>query len=111
MLLIVTCRQLGACEFLDDEHFCTLEALLVQLGCKEVVIAKPQEPSSKAGKGGGGGSPQEGSMAVAAAAAGSVDARRLRDVLVRVGAMASERPKSYYSAKNLEQDLGKLLKV
>lgn len=33
-------RTLGACEFVDDEHFCTLESVIVQLGAKEVVIPK-----------------------------------------------------------------------
>ena len=33
-------RLLEACEFVDDEHFCTLEAVIVQLGAKEVVIPK-----------------------------------------------------------------------
>ena len=31
-------RSLGACEFADDEHFCTLEAVICQLGAKEIVI-------------------------------------------------------------------------
>ena len=35
-----TSRRLGACEFADDEHFCTLEAVIVQLGAKEVVLPK-----------------------------------------------------------------------
>ena len=33
-------RRLGACEFADDEHFCSLEAVLLQLGVKEVVVPK-----------------------------------------------------------------------
>ena len=38
------CRRLGACEFADDEHLCTLEATLVQLGAKEVVMPKVGDP-------------------------------------------------------------------
>ena len=37
-------RKLGACEFADDEHFCTLESVIVQLGAKEVVIPKVGSP-------------------------------------------------------------------
>lgn len=33
-------RKAGACEFADDEHFCSLEAVLLQLGAKEVVLPK-----------------------------------------------------------------------
>jgi DNA mismatch repair protein MSH2 len=33
-------RKLGACEFADDEHFCSTEAVLLQLGAKEVVLLK-----------------------------------------------------------------------
>lgn len=33
-------REMGACEFADDEQFCNLEAALVQLGAKEVAIPK-----------------------------------------------------------------------
>ena len=35
----LTTRQLGACEFADDEQFCSLEAVLLQLAAKEVVVA------------------------------------------------------------------------
>ena len=37
-------RRLGACEFADDEHFCSLEAVLLQLGVKEVVLPKARSP-------------------------------------------------------------------
>lgn len=33
-------RQLGACQFIDDPQFCTLEAVALQLGAKECVIPK-----------------------------------------------------------------------
>lgn len=33
-------RRMGACEFADDEYFCSTEAVLLQLGAKEVVLPK-----------------------------------------------------------------------
>jgi DNA mismatch repair protein MSH2 len=33
-------RALGACEYADDEYFCATEAVLMQLGAKEVVLPK-----------------------------------------------------------------------
>ena len=36
----LTTRSLGCCEFADDEQFCSLEAVLLQVAAKEVVIAK-----------------------------------------------------------------------
>lgn len=33
-------RALGACEYADDEYFCSTESVLVQLGAKEVVLPK-----------------------------------------------------------------------
>lgn len=38
-------RHLGACEFADDEHFCSLETLIMQLGAKEIVVPKVPVPS------------------------------------------------------------------
>lgn len=80
-------KRLGACEFNDDEHFCGLEAVIVQLGVKECVVMKEGE-----------------------GAAAALGGQRIRDVLQSSGAMASERPKAIFNPKHLEQDLGRLLK-
>ncbi|KAK9842053.1 hypothetical protein WJX81_006373 [Elliptochloris bilobata] len=80
-------RRLGACEFADDEHFCSLEAVLLQLGAKEVVLPKDAE-----------------------GAAQSADGARLRDVVARCAALGSERPRVAYATRNLEQDLARLLR-
>eukprot|EP00884_Botryococcus_braunii_P018504 jgi/Botrbrau1/5337/Bobra.0346s0011.1 len=79
-------RHLGACEFADDEHFCSLETLVIQLGAKEIVLPKEGEGS------------------------GGTDARRVRDVVSRCAALATERPKSLFLTKYLEQDLARLLR-
>jgi hypothetical protein len=34
------CRHLGTCEFPDDSHFCALEAMLMQIGAREVALPK-----------------------------------------------------------------------
>jgi hypothetical protein len=44
------------------------------------------------------------------ATASSADASRLRDVISRCSALPSERAKSHFSTKNLEQDLIRLLR-
>eukprot|EP00891_Asterochloris_glomerata_P003123 jgi/Astpho2/3123/fgenesh1_pm.00051_%23_46_t len=80
-------RKLGMCEITDDEHFCNLEAVVVQLGAKECVLVKEKDTAT-----------------------GGTDAARLRDVMSRCGALASERPKATFSDRNVEQDLARLLK-
>lgn len=83
-----TGRLLGACEFLEpDDHLSLLEAVVSQLGPKEVVLPKelPAVPEA--------------------------DVRRLQDLLTRCGALASEKPKALFATKNLEGDLGRLLRA
>ena len=120
-------RRLGACEFADDEHFCSLEAVLLQLGVKEVVLPKARrtlvllpgalpslllfkavtscllwrELHSRAMR-------QRRKRAHAAVqdaegATQSADGARLRDVVARCAAMGSERPRAAYATRNLEQ--------
>jgi DNA mismatch repair protein MSH2 len=78
-----TTRELGACEFVDDEQFCTLEAVLCQLGAKECVL--PVEPTT------------------------TPDGRRLRDVVTRCGALATERKATDFDSRDVEDDLARLL--
>ena len=56
-----TTREMGACEFVDDEQFCALEAVICQLGAKECVVPAEASPSP--------------------------EGRRLRDVVARCGAL------------------------
>ncbi len=53
-------RRLGVAQFVDDEAFCELEALLVQLGAKEAVLPKVHDCALGSGvpswgRGGGAG--------------------------------------------------------
>jgi len=79
-------RTLGACQFVDDDHYCQLEALVAQLGARECVLPEglgDRHPT---------------------------DAKRLADLLSRCGALATTRPRSLFRAADLEADLAKLLK-
>ena len=116
-----TLRTLGACEFEDSESLGLLEACIVQLGAKECVIPREGAAQGGGGKGGkgskaakGGEGEEAGAGAAQAAPGGggvTVEGRRLRDVLARCGVMATERPPAQFTAKDLEADLGKALRL
>mmetsp|Transcript_2038 Transcript_2038/g.4816 ORF Transcript_2038/g.4816 Transcript_2038/m.4816 type:complete len:932 (-) Transcript_2038:357-3152(-) len=80
-------RTIGACEFADDEQFCRLEMLAVQLGAKECVLPKDGDASAE-----------------------TMDGKRIREVLQRCSAMCTERGRDAFSVRNLEQDLRQLVK-
>ena len=58
-------RQIGACEFTDDDQFCAFEAAVVQIGPKECVLPREAETPEN---------------------------RRFRDVLDRCGALVRAPP-------------------
>lgn len=76
-------RTIGACEFADDDQFCAFEAAVVQIGAKECAL--PRE-------------------------APTPENRRLRDVLSRCGALASEIKPSEFTTVDLNDDLKRLVK-
>ncbi|KAF5468977.1 hypothetical protein F2P56_013082 [Juglans regia] len=80
----LTKRVLGVAEFLDDSHFTNLESALVALGCKECLLPIESGKSS--------------------------DIRNLHDALSRCGVMLTERKKTEFKARDLEVDLGRLVK-
>ncbi|KAG6675604.1 hypothetical protein I3843_15G105900 [Carya illinoinensis] len=80
----LTKRVLGLAEFLDDSHFTNLESALVALGCKECLLPIESGKSS--------------------------DNRNLHDALSRCGVMLTERKKTEFKARDLEEDLGRLVK-
>ncbi|XP_014510551.1 DNA mismatch repair protein MSH2 [Vigna radiata var. radiata] len=79
----LTKRVLGMAEFLDC-HFTNVEAALVALGCKECLI--PIESVK------------------------STEYRMLRDVLTKCGVMLTEKKKYEFRARDLVQDLCRLVK-
>ncbi|XP_022738331.1 DNA mismatch repair protein MSH2-like [Durio zibethinus] len=80
----LTKRTLGLAEFLDDSHFTNLESALVALGCKECLLPMESGKSS--------------------------ECRTLNDALTRCGVMVTERKKNEFKARDLMQDLGRLVK-
>ncbi|KAJ4452329.1 hypothetical protein ANN_03854 [Periplaneta americana] len=76
-------RRLSVCEFPDDEHFSNLEALVVQLGPKEVLL--PASPDSAS------------------------DMAEVKKVMERGGILVTVRKKSEFSVDGLAQDLNRLL--
>lgn len=82
--LDLTKKILGLTEFLDDSHFTNVESALVALGCKECLLP------TESGK--------------------SNEFRTLNDAFSRCGVMVTERKKSEFKARDLVQDLGRLVK-
>eukprot|EP00850_Spirogloea_muscicola_P021534 SM000253S09023 [mRNA] locus=s253:74481:80442:+ [translate_table: standard] len=80
----MTKRTLGMTEFLDDDQYTNLEYTILALGCKEIVL------------------PQDGAK--------TPDGRRLRDVISRCNVLLVERKRSDFKARDVEQDLSRLVK-
>ncbi|XP_076802705.1 DNA mismatch repair protein Msh2-like [Clavelina lepadiformis] len=70
-------------EFSDNDHFANLESTILQLGPKECVVGKLESTN---------------------------EAKKLSEIIKRSGVLMTERPKSEFSTKNLDQDLSRLLK-
>lgn len=81
----MTKRQLGMTEFLDDDLYTSLESAMVALSCRECIVPQPT-------------------------AAKSPDDRKLRDVMARCNVLVTEKKKSDFRSRDVEQDLGRLVK-
>lgn len=80
----ITKRILGMTEFLDDDQYSNLESAMVALGCRECVL--PAETAK------------------------TPDGRKLRDVLLRCNVLGTDRKRSDFKSRDVEQDLTRLLK-
>ncbi|KZS97038.1 DNA mismatch repair protein [Sistotremastrum niveocremeum HHB9708] len=77
-------REIGVSEYADNDLFSNTESLLIQLGVKEVIL--PHDPKQK-----------------------DVDLIKLRSMIERCNIVLTERKSSDWTAKNVEQDLSRLL--
>eukprot|EP01018_Ginkgo_biloba_P026125 Gb_33909 [translate_table: standard] len=80
----LTKRTLGMAEFLDDSQFTNLESSMVALGCRECLLPLDS------GK--------------------CPDSKRLHDVLERCNVLLTERKKSDFKSRDVDQDLCHLVK-
>jgi len=88
-------HRMGACEFVDDARFCTLEACLTQLGPKEVVVCEDLFVEKK----------ERGGSACL-----SKDGRTLMNVFADCnGILVTRKPSGFFKANSLEEDLTRLL--
>lgn len=81
----MTKRQIGMTEFLDDDLFTSLESAMVALSCRECIVPQPT-------------------------AVKSPDDRKLRDVMARCNVLVTEKKKTDFRARDVEQDLARLVK-
>jgi len=76
-------RQFHVCEFTDNDQFSNVEAILMQVGPKECLI-KAQDADAEGGK--------------------------LRSILERSNILITERSKADFNAKDISQDMNRLLR-
>jgi len=96
-------RELAATEFGDDDGYGALEAAAAAAGVREAVV----QVDLGAGK---GGDAAAAAAATPAAAAAGADAARARAALERAGALVTDAPRAAFLTKELEADLGRLLR-
>lgn len=80
-------RELGVSEFLDNDLYSNLEALLIQLGVKECLIQFDKAEKDK-----------------------DPELAKIRHIIDNCGIAMAERPAGDFGTKDIEQDLARLLK-
>ncbi|EGD78393.1 MSH2-Ex5 isoform [Salpingoeca rosetta] len=80
----VTANELRVCEFVDNDQFSNLEALVVQVGARECLITSDKSNPALA---------------------------KVAQVVERCNVMVTQRKRSEFQHKDIEQDLGRLLKL
>ncbi|KAF8630234.1 hypothetical protein AX15_003036 [Amanita polypyramis BW_CC] len=81
-------RELGVCEFVDNDLFSNIESLIIQLSVKEAII-----PTGT----------------VSGTTERDIDLNKLRTVLERCGVVITERKPSEFSGKSTAENLSRLL--
>ncbi|KAI8374267.1 muts domain V-domain-containing protein [Radiomyces spectabilis] len=79
-----TVKELGIAEFLDNELYSNFESLIIQLGVKECLL--PADETEK-----------------------DYELIKIRNILQRCGVVMTSRKKNDFNAKDIEQDLNRLL--
>ncbi|KAF7323675.1 DNA mismatch repair protein 2 [Mycena kentingensis (nom. inval.)] len=83
-----TLRELGVADFVDNDLFSNLESLIIQLSIKEAIIPTGTKTGTSNR---------------------DIDLNKMKAVLDRCGVVVTERKPSEFSAKNIADDLPKLL--
>ncbi|KAK4052821.1 MSH2 protein [Microbotryomycetes sp. JL201] len=78
-------QRIGVSEFVDNDLFSNTEALLIQLGVKEILLPADEKGSD-------------------------YDLKKLRTLVERCNIVATDRKKSAFTANDVEQDLNRLLR-
>ncbi|CDS01787.1 probable DNA mismatch repair protein MSH2 [Sporisorium scitamineum] len=79
-------RELCVTEYAENDLFSNTESLMIQLGVKECILPKDEKGAD-------------------------VDLKKLREVIQRCGVVMFDNRRADFSAKNIDQDLRRLLRV
>ncbi|EPY52880.1 MutS protein 2 [Schizosaccharomyces cryophilus OY26] len=85
-------RKIGVSEFVDSDSYTNFEALLVQTGAKECLISQ-----------------QDGENTATGTSITSAELNRLRNIIEGCGALVTGIRSSYFSPKDVELELAKVL--
>lgn len=78
-----TLRKMDVCEFIDNDRFTNLESVILQRGAKECVLGLANDAT--------------------------VDAKKIRNLMEKLGLPIQEKKPAEFKAADIEQDLGRLV--